>query len=263
MLLTIAWGGSLLLGRCDIDPQSGLATNRKLTKKKDLWGTGVTTDEFTSKGALIMMLSCLLYLSVQVPAFLGDIQDRRAALIGSGVCLTSLLAYSVFQVVYPELQRKRIAAARARRFQHAAVAALSIHAGGHGHLIDHPGHVNRDVARQVFNSIDTDENGFIDEPELRALLAGLSIAEGKAEQVSSGAQYWLSQMDTSNDHQICFDEFYNNVTKWARANLHEHRLDVRRPEDEASLRPLLEEGEEEEEGGRRRGESPWGPAAPI
>lgn len=34
----------------------------------------------------------------QVPALLGDVQDRRAALVGSGVCLASLIAYSAFQV---------------------------------------------------------------------------------------------------------------------------------------------------------------------
>lgn len=49
--------------------------------------------------------------------------------------------------------------------------------------------------------------------ELRALLAGLSIAEGKADQLSSGAHYWLSQMDTSDDRKITFDEFYNNVAQ--------------------------------------------------
>lgn len=67
------------------------------------------------------------------------------------------------QVVYPELQKKRIAAARQRRFQEAAFAALSMHAGGQGPLLDRPGHINKDVARHVFNSIDIDGNGSIDE----------------------------------------------------------------------------------------------------
>jgi hypothetical protein len=44
----------------------GVAQPRTLTRKKDLLTTGVTTDAFTPKGASIMMISCLLYLTVQV-----------------------------------------------------------------------------------------------------------------------------------------------------------------------------------------------------
>jgi hypothetical protein len=43
MLCTIAWGGSLIVGRCDIGA-NGLAINKKLTKGWSLTETGVSTD---------------------------------------------------------------------------------------------------------------------------------------------------------------------------------------------------------------------------
>ena len=64
-LLTLAWGGSLLLGRCDLDG-AGKAQPRTLTRKASLAGTGVTTDEDVPKGAAAMLASATLYGFVQV-----------------------------------------------------------------------------------------------------------------------------------------------------------------------------------------------------
>ena len=49
----------------------GVAINKKLTKKWSLFGTGVTTDNFTPKGALIMVGSVLLYAIIQVQSLTG------------------------------------------------------------------------------------------------------------------------------------------------------------------------------------------------
>jgi hypothetical protein len=51
-----------------------MAINKKLTRKFDIWRTGVTTDNFTPKGAIIMAASVLLY---------GIIQARYSALQGA------------------------------------------------------------------------------------------------------------------------------------------------------------------------------------
>lgn len=40
--------------------------NKKLTRKIDFLGTGVTTDKFTSSGAIIMVVTVLLYAIIQV-----------------------------------------------------------------------------------------------------------------------------------------------------------------------------------------------------
>lgn len=44
----------------------GTAKNKTLTRPYNLWRTGVTTDGFTPKGAVIMAVSVLLYGIIQV-----------------------------------------------------------------------------------------------------------------------------------------------------------------------------------------------------
>ena len=44
----------------------GTAKNKTLTRQFNLWRTGVTTDGFTPKGAVIMAVSVLLYGIIQV-----------------------------------------------------------------------------------------------------------------------------------------------------------------------------------------------------
>ena len=51
----------------------------------------------------------------QVPAALGDASEPRAALIGGVACLVACLAYCGYQVAFPELQRRKIAAAHRKR----------------------------------------------------------------------------------------------------------------------------------------------------
>ena len=48
----------------------GVAINKKLTRKWSLFGTGVTTDSFTPKGAIIMVGTVLLYAIIQVQSLL-------------------------------------------------------------------------------------------------------------------------------------------------------------------------------------------------
>ena len=51
-----------------------------------------------------------------MPAALGDASEPRAALIGGVACLGACLAYSAYQVAFPELQRRKIAAAHRKRW---------------------------------------------------------------------------------------------------------------------------------------------------
>ena len=116
---------------CDLQ---GTAVSKQLTHRWSLSRTGVTTDAFTPKGAVIMVASVGLYAIVQVqavqlsappepvrrrcqgahhwparlkkgaahaackvPAFLGQ-KEGIASLIGAIVCLVMLVAYCIFQV---------------------------------------------------------------------------------------------------------------------------------------------------------------------
>lgn len=65
LLLSLAWGFSVILGRCDIN-ERGFAQDKTLTRRWDLTGTGVTVDKDVGQGAAIMAASVLLYGIVQV-----------------------------------------------------------------------------------------------------------------------------------------------------------------------------------------------------
>jgi hypothetical protein len=65
LLLSLAWGCSVILGRCDIN-ERGVAQDKTLTRKWDLFNTGVTVDKDVGQGAAIMAASVLLYGIVQV-----------------------------------------------------------------------------------------------------------------------------------------------------------------------------------------------------
>ena len=79
LLLSLGWGLSVWLGRCDLSEATGRAIDRRLTRRFDLERTGVTTDDDVRRGALVMAASALLYGSVQVPAFLGATTDPQVA----------------------------------------------------------------------------------------------------------------------------------------------------------------------------------------
>jgi drug/metabolite transporter (DMT)-like permease len=45
----------------------------------------------------------------------------QAALVGAVACLSSMIGYCVYSVLYPQLQQRRIDAARRKRFRMVAV----------------------------------------------------------------------------------------------------------------------------------------------
>ena len=80
-LLTLAWGGALLLGRCDLGA-GGRAVPRTLTRGADLLTTGVTADADVRGGAAAMLASLALFASVQArpPAPLLPLRPRQPGL---------------------------------------------------------------------------------------------------------------------------------------------------------------------------------------
>lgn len=62
MLLTIAWAGSLIAGRCDLTGSNGTATDLTLTRQFDPFGTGVTTDEQTRYPNFLLLFRFLTFV---------------------------------------------------------------------------------------------------------------------------------------------------------------------------------------------------------
>jgi hypothetical protein len=83
MLVTLVWGGSVLLGRCDLDRSSGLQRDKRRTRPWwDLVATGVSTDAATPRCAWAMIWTAGLYLVVQVRRTLGGGGVRASAVSG-------------------------------------------------------------------------------------------------------------------------------------------------------------------------------------
>ncbi len=75
MLLTIPWGMSVINGRVDIDPDTGVANylgKPKLTPfqglHKNLMYTGITITDNVRNGAIVMMVTTIPYFLIQGPA---------------------------------------------------------------------------------------------------------------------------------------------------------------------------------------------------
>lgn len=141
-----------------------------------------------------MAASSLLFGLVQVPAFLGAATDPQAAMAGAVACGVAAAAYLAFSVLSPELQRRKIAAARKRRLRLFVVRALAqrtLEAPRLGAIVDPSGRANRATLRALFDEADADRSGTIDADEARALLLGLNAgASGDADRESVDA--WFS-----------------------------------------------------------------------
>lgn len=217
MLLSVVWGGSLLVGRCDLGT-SGEAINRTLTRGWDLRRTGVTTDTDVRRGAGIMTASVLLFGIVQVPAALGHAADPNVALLGCVACLLSLVAYCTYQVLSPELQKRKIDAARKKRFRMFALSRLASRTQERklGPLLGVGGQVDRTVCDSIFDEFDRDRSGFIQGTEVQGLLAALDLMDGQRSDAAAQEEFdmWLREFDINRDQVISRDEFANAIGRW-------------------------------------------------
>jgi Ca2+/Na+ antiporter len=219
MLLTIAWGGSLWVGRCDLDEFTGRAVPKTLSHRglsaalQSLGVTGVTTDRDTKLNAKIMMASCLLFLIVQVPALMGDASDARLDLVGGVCALVALACYCAFQVLHPELQRRKIEAAKLRHAKkHSTALAHHIGVSVGGILVD--GDINAAALDRLFDQFDADGNGEVDTAELKAALVAISVTMQDYNVTDSDVAVWLREFDRDGDGLISRSEFCAGMTHW-------------------------------------------------
>ena len=134
-----------------------MAIDRRLTRSFDLTNTGVTTDESTKLNAYIMMASALLYLTPQIPTFMGEAHDPSAAGLGGILCIVALAAYCAFQVLWPELQKKKKEAAHKKFLKHSAIVLASEFAKNAGTiLVAENGELRDDALKCLFDKYDTD-----------------------------------------------------------------------------------------------------------
>eukprot|EP00897_Mesotaenium_endlicherianum_P006020 jgi/Mesen1/5446/ME000271S04468 len=219
MLLTLAWAGSLICGRCDLDGPEGTAKDRTLTKGWSLTKTGVTTDEQTRMGAWIMIASVVPYLIIQIPLIDNgsEKQARTAALVGLIVCLVALVAYCTYQVMSPWLQQKRIGFAKLNLLRTEALRdlqRLSLDKSWGGLLLEDGVTPNPETLTKIFRQFDENGDGQLSKAELKALIIGLGIKQQGAVPTDEEVNTWLHDFDRNTDGCIELAEFIKGLGLW-------------------------------------------------
>ena len=238
MLLTIAWGGSLIVGRCDLSSR-GTAINKTLTPKASITEaaneTGVTTDTDTKTNAMVMMASCVTFLVIQIPAWMGMQANKKIDLATAAVALGGLALYCGYQVLFPELQRRKIAAAQAKAARKRG-AMFAAHLGNTmgGILVD--GEVNVQALNKMFEQFDADGNNEVDVHELKLALVAMSVTMQDTAISDGDVEVWLKEFDKDGDGLISRAEFCAGMTHWVLEQTKNISVHSRRPSFEGSLR---------------------------
>ena len=211
LLMSLTWGASLWLGRCDLSGPGGTARDKRLSRPWDLARTGVTTDADTPTYARIMLASGLLWLIPQVPSWLhhgaADFQ-APPALAGGVVCLLGLLAYCVYMVVTPELQRKNVERLQERCARHALTKTLDS-------LFDLRSAASPDGAlddaavRKIFDDVDRDGDGSITTEEMQTVLVTPNTV--LASPPDAHAETLMKLFDSNSDGRVDFGEFQQGL----------------------------------------------------
>ncbi|KAI8557829.1 hypothetical protein RHMOL_Rhmol04G0041000 [Rhododendron molle] len=210
MLLTVIWGTCVVVGKCDL--QDSHAIDGKDTVGFSLTGSGVSTDIWTSYAARIMAVSVVPFLVVQLPQLMSSTSGRHlAVLIALVVSLSLLIAYCVYQVFQPWIQRRKLEYAKHKHVMSGVLRHLRKHALGR--LRREDGKPNEEVIQKLFKSIDGNGDEYISATEMRAFIVGVQFDEVNLDQ-DDAINKVMSDFDTSHDDRIDYLEFVNGISKW-------------------------------------------------
>lgn len=210
MLITVIWGACINVGKCDIE--NSVAVDNQDTKGFSLLGSGVSTDIWTSYSAMIMAVSVLPFIVVQFPQIMHSSSGRHlAVLLGLIVSVSLLIAYCLYQVLQPKLQRRRLAFAKHKHVRSRILKYLKMRALGR--LLDDQGKPNNDVLAKLFTSIDSDGDARLSHSELKALVVGMRLYEINLNETDAVNKV-MRDFDTSENDVVEFDEFVAGIGKW-------------------------------------------------
>ncbi|XP_002985423.2 sodium/calcium exchanger NCL2 isoform X1 [Selaginella moellendorffii] len=215
LLLTLAWAGSLLAGRCDLSSSDRTAKDEVLTKKYDLFHTGVTVDTQTRWGAWIMIASTLPLICAQVPLLDGHPSEGpEAAFIGSAISCVGLFVYCAYQVAFPWLQQKRIDEARLGFLKTRVLQKVSSYSSIESKEKKLAA-FGREKLENIFICFDKNADGKIEKDELEAFMVGLGIETNGDAMSRDLIDNWLKEFDVDANKSIAQHEFVEGLNKWA------------------------------------------------
>ncbi|KAF3965098.1 hypothetical protein CMV_010686 [Castanea mollissima] len=232
MLLTILWSTCLVVGKCDLE--NSVAVDQKDTKVFSLTGSGVSTDIWTSYAARIMIISLIPFIIVQIPEVSqATSQSRLAIMISLIVSICLLLAYSLYQIFQPWIQKRRLTYAKHKHVISGILRNLKILTPGK--LFKEDGKPNTDVIERLFKTIDQNSDGKLSAAELRALVVGIQLEEIDLDIEDAVAQV-MEDFDKSHDSQVDVDEFVTGISRWLNRARHFARSG--KGQDDLSIRLL-------------------------
>lgn len=219
LLLTVAWGGSVIMGRCDLTGPNRTAKDRTLTKGYSPTETGVTVDEQTKTGAWIMLITVLPYLVIAIPLLDRHkrSQGKIAALIGLIVAIIGIIGYCTYQVMSPWLQKKRFSEARLHYVRTLALRdlqRLSKDKSWGGLLLEDGATPNRETLAHIFKQFDENGDGQLSRAEVKALIVGLGIQHQGQVPSDMEVDTWLREFDSDVSGGLEEQEFINGLAKW-------------------------------------------------
>ncbi|KAG7988256.1 hypothetical protein I3843_03G178300 [Carya illinoinensis] len=213
MLLTILWGTCLVVGKCDIE--NSVAVAHKDTKIFSLTGSGVSTDIWTSYAARIMIISIIPLILVQLPQiFQATSLSHMAILVSLIVSICLVIAYSLYQIFQPWIQKRRLAYAKHKHVISVFLRNIKMHALER-RLFNNDGEPNKEVIEKLFKTIDQNSDGNLSAAELRALVVGVELEELDTDIEGCVAQV-MEDFDTSHNSQVDVEEFVRGISRWLK-----------------------------------------------
>ncbi|KAK4796665.1 hypothetical protein SAY86_028991 [Trapa natans] len=214
MLLTVIWGSCIIVGKCDLEHDGAdiVAVDKADTKGFSVLGSGVTTDKPTSWAAGIMVISVIPFLVVQIPQIMKSTSGRHlAVLIALVVSLVLLVAYCLYQVFQPWIQKRRLEYNIHRHIMFGFIRHVKKRSLGK--LFTDDGEVDEEMVKKLFNSIDEDKDGSLSAAELKALIIGINFEEIDFDEDDAVSKI-IADFDRSNNSKLELGEFIDGVKRW-------------------------------------------------
>ncbi|TVU17076.1 hypothetical protein EJB05_33088, partial [Eragrostis curvula] len=174
-LLTLLWGTCVAVGKCDLRTNN-VSMDLQTTKGFSLNGTGITTDSHTSYIARLMGISVFPFIIAQFPTMFKKHKGRNpAVLLALIVSFLLLLAYCLFLVSHPWIQRRKLAYAKHKHVISGILKQAQMQSLGR--LLNEDGTPNDEVIAKLFHKIDMDQSHSLSRSELHAFIVGVNFEE--------------------------------------------------------------------------------------
>ncbi|KAG4384421.1 hypothetical protein GLYMA_13G272000v4 [Glycine max] len=173
LLLTIIWGTCVIVGKCDIE--GSIAIDSRDTRGFSLTGR------------------------------------HLAVLIALIVSLGLLIAYCLYQIFQPWIQRRKL---EFIKHKHVILGLLThLKKRALGRLLKENGEPDKEVIRKLFQTIDENQDDNLTHNELRALVIGIQFEEIDLDH-DDAVKRIMDDFDTSGNERVDREEFVNGVSRW-------------------------------------------------